>query len=180
MHFWKKVKQTAIVSRLVEEKLYEQVLCEIESGIRRRGLWAKAFQKSRGNEEETKALYIEYRVQSIKDEAEILTLFSDEEETPTSFSEQYSPVREDDDIKPIDKYGKDGYTPLMRAVKKVDVGEVLSLIEKGANPDIMDEEFGTSTALDMARLLRKRVKTEEAQQGLKKVIDALEPITECI
>ncbi len=71
MSFWKKVKRTAIVDRLVEEKLYEQVLREVESGVRRDGLWAKAFQKSHGDEQKAKALYFEYRLQSIKDEAEI-------------------------------------------------------------------------------------------------------------
>ena len=167
MSFWKKVKQTAIVSRLVEEKLYEQVLREIESGTRRDGLWAKAFQKSRGNEEEAKALYIEYRVQSIKDEAEL----------STELSEQYNPGRAAVDIKPIDKYDEDGYTPLMRAVKEMDVDAVVSLIEQGANPKIKDEHFGTTTALNMAKLLLKRAKTEEAQQGFKKVVDTLEPIT---
>jgi hypothetical protein len=71
MSFWKKVKQTAIVDRLVEEKLYEQVLREFESGVRRDGLWAKAFQNSQGDEQKANALYLVYRVQSIKEETEI-------------------------------------------------------------------------------------------------------------
>lgn len=58
MSFWKKAKRTAIVGRLVEEKIYEQVLREIEAGVRRGGIWAKALQKSSGNEQEAKALYI--------------------------------------------------------------------------------------------------------------------------
>ena len=78
MSFWKKVKQTAIVDRLVEEKLYAQVLREIESGLRRDGLWAKAFQKSHGNEQKAKALYYEYRIQSIKDEAEIAAMYGEQ------------------------------------------------------------------------------------------------------
>jgi len=68
MSFWKKVKQTAIADRLVEEKLYELVHRELESGERRDGLWAKAFQNSQGDEQKANALYIGYRVQSIKDE----------------------------------------------------------------------------------------------------------------
>jgi hypothetical protein len=35
MSFGKKVKRTAIAGRLVEEKLYEQVLVELESGVLR-------------------------------------------------------------------------------------------------------------------------------------------------
>ena len=71
MTFWKKAKQTAIVNRLVEEKIYEQVLMEIESGIRRDGLWAKALQESRGDTQEAQGYYIKFRVQSIKDETEL-------------------------------------------------------------------------------------------------------------
>jgi hypothetical protein len=77
MSFWKKVKQTAIADRLVEEKLYELVHRELESGERRDGLWAKAFQNSQGDEQKANALYIGYRVQSIKDEAEITDLFAE-------------------------------------------------------------------------------------------------------
>lgn len=80
MLFWKKAKQKVIANRLVEEKIYEKVLGEIESGQRRDGLWAKAISKSRGNEQEAKAAYIEYRVQSIKDEAEFANVLFNEEE----------------------------------------------------------------------------------------------------
>ena len=155
MEFCEKAKQSDILGRLVEERIYEQVLREIESGIRRDGLWAKALQKSRGNEQEAKALYIEYRVQSIKDEAEI--------------SETLSTA--------IDSYDEDGYTPLMRAVKEADVSAVIALIKQGANPRIKDENFGTSTALNMAKLLLKREKTSEAKQRFQEIVDVLGPIT---
>lgn len=77
MSFWKKMKQTTIANRLIEEKLYEQVLHEFESGVRRDGLWAKAFQKSNGDVQKANALYIEYRVQSIKDEAEMTAMLAE-------------------------------------------------------------------------------------------------------
>lgn len=167
MSFWKKAKQTAIVNRLVEEKIYEQVLREIESGLRRDGLWAKALQESRGNEQEAKALYIKFRVQSIKDEAEIAQTLSNAQEKKRVLS----------DVKPIDRYDEDGYTPLMRAVKAMDVESVIDLLEKGANPKIKDENFGTSTALTMTKLLLKRAKTIEAQQRYQAIVDALEPVS---
>lgn len=175
MSFWKKVKQTVIVDRLLEEKLYEQVLREIESGIRRDGLWAKALQNSCGNEQEAKALYIKYRVRSIKDEAEISEALSGQYAGESS--EQCTAESIEDDVKPIDTYDEDGYTPLMRAVKIMDIDTVLILIEKDANPRIKDREFGTSTALTMAKLLLKREKTSEAKQVFQKIVDALEPIT---
>ncbi len=76
------MKHSAIAGRLIEERMYEQVLLEIESGIRRDGLWAKALEKSRGNEKEAKAVYIGLRIQSIKDETEVLSVVS-EQHTPT-------------------------------------------------------------------------------------------------
>lgn len=78
MSFWKKTKRSAATKRLFEERIYEQVLLEVESGIRRGGLWAKALQKSLGDESKAKSLYIEYRVQSIKDEAEIVNMLTEQ------------------------------------------------------------------------------------------------------
>ena len=76
MSFWKKAKQATILNRLLDEKLHEQVLHEMEAGIRRDGLWAKALRKSRGNEQEAKGVYIGLRIQSIEDEAEIVETLS--------------------------------------------------------------------------------------------------------
>jgi len=47
------------------------VVEELANGQRRNGLWAKALANSGGQEEKAKALYIRYRVQSIRDEIEI-------------------------------------------------------------------------------------------------------------
>jgi soluble lytic murein transglycosylase-like protein len=58
--------------RLTEEALYSEVLREMESGVRRDGLWAKALAESAMDTNKAHALYIKYRVQSLKDEAEIL------------------------------------------------------------------------------------------------------------
>lgn len=55
----------------MEERLYEQVVTELTNGHRRDGLWAKALANADGEEERTKALYIQYRVQSLKDETEL-------------------------------------------------------------------------------------------------------------
>lgn len=57
-----------IHERALEERLYADALKEIEQGVRRDGLWAKALAKSNGNEDAAKGAYIEYRVQSLKDE----------------------------------------------------------------------------------------------------------------
>lgn len=64
-------RRSRISSRLIEEEIYAEAIRELERGVRRDGLWAKAFAKSGGNEDKTKALYIELRVQSFKDELAI-------------------------------------------------------------------------------------------------------------
>ncbi|MCL1036457.1 hypothetical protein L2750_04735 [Shewanella submarina] len=52
----------------MEEKLYELVVEELQSGKQRMGIWAKALSLSGGNQELAKAKYIDLRVQSIRDE----------------------------------------------------------------------------------------------------------------
>ncbi|MCF6252419.1 MAG: hypothetical protein L3J75_14300 [Methylococcaceae bacterium] len=72
MSLFKKIKiSSSAASRIAEEQYYEVVVDELQQGIKRGGLWAKALSKSEGNEEKAKGLYISYRVQSIKDELEI-------------------------------------------------------------------------------------------------------------
>lgn len=66
------IKAKGAAYRLTEEALYSEVLREMESGVRRDGLWAKSLAESAMDTNKAHALYIKYRVQSIKDEAEIL------------------------------------------------------------------------------------------------------------
>ena len=61
-----------------EEALYKQVLDEVESGVMRKGIYAKALADSSGDGGKAQSLYIKYRVQSLIDEeksrAELLGL----------------------------------------------------------------------------------------------------------
>lgn len=68
MPMFEKFKTNQAISRLTEEKIYEQVADEIQNGIRRNGLWAKAIAEAELNDEKAKAIYIKLRVQSIIDE----------------------------------------------------------------------------------------------------------------
>ena len=68
---FKKIKLNAAINRLVEEQLYELALYEIENGEIRKGLWAKSIADSGGSENAAKSLYVKYRVNAMKDEAEI-------------------------------------------------------------------------------------------------------------
>jgi len=56
------------LERESEERLYAQVVKEIEAGQRRDGLWAKALTLSNGDENRAKAEYIKLRVQSLLDD----------------------------------------------------------------------------------------------------------------
>jgi hypothetical protein len=84
-----KFRKKSAVTRLSEERLYKFVLDEINIGDIRDGLWAKALAFSDGNEGKTESLYIQYRVQSIKDEFEVLEPASNQ--TNVSF-EVHDPV----------------------------------------------------------------------------------------
>ena len=55
-----------IKDKIDEDALYEQAMNEIENDTKVKSLWAKAFAHSEGNEEKTKALYIQYRVENLK------------------------------------------------------------------------------------------------------------------
>ena len=60
-------KKSAL-DRLAEEQLYEAVALEIKNNELREGLWAKALAKAKGDHDQAKGLYIELRVQSLRDE----------------------------------------------------------------------------------------------------------------
>ncbi|PKO63141.1 MAG: hypothetical protein CVU24_00660 [Betaproteobacteria bacterium HGW-Betaproteobacteria-18] len=66
------LRRAAAASRIADEVLYEQVVLELAEGEKRLGLWAKALSDCQGDEQKARALYIRYRVQSIKDEIEVL------------------------------------------------------------------------------------------------------------
>tara|TARA_A100001015_G_scaffold250525_1_gene289001 strand:- start:189 stop:881 length:693 start_codon:yes stop_codon:yes gene_type:complete len=59
----------AAAARLDEEYFYELVAKEVSNNFRKDGLWAKALADSGGDETSAKALYIKYRMQSLKDAA---------------------------------------------------------------------------------------------------------------
>ena len=63
--------------RLADEALYAEALREIESGVRRDGIWARALSECTMDQAKAAARYIELRVQAMKDE---LTLRAKEDE----------------------------------------------------------------------------------------------------
>ena len=76
---FEKIKAQVAVRRLSEEAIYAEVLREIESGIRRDGLYAQAIAESGGDTAKAKSIYIRLRVQAFKDELEIARAVATEE-----------------------------------------------------------------------------------------------------
>jgi|GEM_PF-3400016 len=71
MSFFQNFTRARASERLLEEALYQQVGNEIREGQIRDGLWMKALAESNGDSSKTQALYLKYRIQSIKDEFEL-------------------------------------------------------------------------------------------------------------
>jgi hypothetical protein len=68
MGIFDRFKTSTAIDRLLEEKLYEQVAQELKASKKREGIWVKAMAKSGGDLNKAEALYIELRVQAIRDE----------------------------------------------------------------------------------------------------------------
>jgi hypothetical protein len=83
------VPHTAI-DRKLEEALYEFVVTEIESGVRRRGLWGKALANAQGDETKAKGLYIQYRVESLEDDQKIIASLGSSATAPAPASSRRS------------------------------------------------------------------------------------------
>jgi hypothetical protein len=62
----------------------------------------------------------------------------------------------------------------MRAVHAIDLATVRSLIEAGADTCVKDGNWGTSTALDMAKLALRRTKKESDAVALQQIIQELQ------
>ena len=67
MKFFEKDPLEETFMRLAENELYEVVAKEVLNEIFMAGIWGRAFSDTEGNAEKAKALYINYRVQDLKD-----------------------------------------------------------------------------------------------------------------
>jgi len=80
MKIFDRFNTATATSRLSDEVLYAAVSEEIEKGIKREGLWMKAFAQAKGDETQAKVCYVELRVQSLKDEAKLARAIADQEQ----------------------------------------------------------------------------------------------------
>ena len=90
------IRLQGVATRISEEMLYAEVLREIENGIRRDGLWAKALSQSNMQQDTAKALYIKLRVQSLKDEVEIVLQNISRQKAALKISPPLQPAKTND------------------------------------------------------------------------------------
>ncbi|MBX3700095.1 MAG: hypothetical protein KF903_03735 [Dokdonella sp.] len=68
MGIWSDIRDAQVAGRKEDEALYAEALREIEAGIRRHGLWAKALANAGGSEERARAEYIKLVVKDLRDQ----------------------------------------------------------------------------------------------------------------
>lgn len=85
MAFWRAVQEKRIVNRIMDEQAHELAAQEINSGMRRDGLWAKAIVEAGPDERLAKVAYLRLLVQRIKDEA-YLRERAEEQEREVSYA----------------------------------------------------------------------------------------------
>jgi len=67
-------------SKVVDDKFYDEVACEMQEKQLIAGLWTKAFAEMEGDDAKARALYIKYRVAKLKEERDAHIKFQKEEE----------------------------------------------------------------------------------------------------
>jgi hypothetical protein len=72
MKFFQKDPFGESVQRMEENELYEIVTKEVMNEEVVAGIWGRAFSDTEGDEQKAKALYINYRVQDLKDRATVI------------------------------------------------------------------------------------------------------------
>jgi predicted DNA-binding protein len=97
------IKKVLIQNREDDALLYEYVLTEIENEVILKGLWAKAMALSEGNDNKIQPLYMQYRVQSIKDEFTKLNIAYKELTKKPLFEKIASFMRDDQTQEPKTK-----------------------------------------------------------------------------
>ena len=95
-------------SYMNEEEIYELISEEIERKSTKKGIWTKAFSESLGDEQKTKALYIKYRFDQIKQtqpQVDQETIVKDDEEKVTGkkVSNEYK-IKLSDSVVKEEKY----------------------------------------------------------------------------
>ena len=98
MGFLDEINALGASDRVNDEKYYAEVLREMNSGIRRDGIWAKALADSDYDEKKAQARYIKLRVQSLKDEVSLAIISSTTDKIADNSKMETEEIREPNDI----------------------------------------------------------------------------------
>ena len=74
--------------RKIEEYYFNLVAQELEQNIKHNPTWVKALSKSKGDTEKAKSYYIDYRVQSLKDDTILREEYNKQKEVKKKFEKQ--------------------------------------------------------------------------------------------
>lgn len=117
-----------IQTRQFEENIFELVAHEIQSGIKRSGIWAKAISEAIGDEMVAKSLYIRYRAQSMIDEVYL----AEEEKRKSEETKVKRELEEKDQKKKIELATND----LFYAAEYGRNQEIKNLMDLGVNVNV--------------------------------------------
>lgn len=118
------IKKAGIINRANDEILYEYVLDEMDQGIQIKGLWAKALAHSDGMESKAESMYMQYRVQSIKDQFDALKIAYDEMSRKRLFD-----------------YIKNGFKEPVQEIKKIEEVKQVEETKKVEKPIVSNENY---------------------------------------
>jgi len=75
--FFKKIKLSRAIDRVIEDRFYEQVALEMINDDINLGTWTRAKADANGDKGVTEALYIKYRVQTLHDAVNAVDVFTE-------------------------------------------------------------------------------------------------------
>src|SRR6056297_2505536 len=99
---FRKIGDSAAINRKSEENIYEIVIEEIKSGIRKEGLWAQALVKAEGSEKKAEAAYIALRAQALKDDVRLFESIRRKIEKQIARDEAKTSVKPGGSSRPVD------------------------------------------------------------------------------
>ena len=104
MVFFKNKDKFSIFQRQQETKFFELVMDEIASDKRHKGIWGQAIVKANGDKNKAEAEYIRLRVESLKDELEVIKQNEHEEAViKEEINKKYSEKEKQKQDKPKNK-----------------------------------------------------------------------------
>lgn len=156
--------QPQISGAIDEDRIYEEIARELETGTVEKGLWTRLFAECGGDENQTKVLYIKQRAERLISAARMR--LAEIAQAQAAEAERLERLR----------IGKDKENKFLAAVWEGNISKVDQLIREGIKPGHLRDDTGRS-AYDLAKergdqqmiqLLQNhnKLETQRAEQGL--------------